>query len=182
MSVSSSTSARPGPRSRGAAPGTDRASGSASSNGLLWNQDTGPAGFAACGLDGRLRNAPQARDFVADTLNGWALDGLVSDAALVVSELVTNAVQHAVDPAVPDIGDYPVWLGIFLHPGDLVCAVTDPSSSPPRPREADEDALGGRGLALISALSDTWSWELTPPRGKTVWAALPLPPHRPDAA
>ncbi|MFI6284706.1 ATP-binding protein [Streptomyces sp. NPDC051018] len=182
MSVSSSTTAGPGLCSLGVEPGTDRASGSASSNGLLWNQDTGPAGFAACGLDGQLRNAPQARDFVADTLSGWALDSLVTDAALVVSELVTNAVQHAVDPAAPGIGDYPVWLGIFLHPGDLVCAVTDPSSIPPRPHEAAEDALVGRGLALISALSDTWSWELTPPRGKTVWAALPLPPHGPDTA
>ncbi|MFE7133173.1 ATP-binding protein [Streptomyces sp. NPDC057638] len=135
-----------------------------------------PGGFAACGLDGRLRNAPQARRFVTLTLRKWALESLVPDATLVVSELVTNAVQHALVPGVPRPGDYPVWLGLFRHPADIVCAVTDPSSSPPRPRDADDGALGGRGLALIGALSQTWSWSLTPPRGKTVWATLPLHP------
>lgn len=113
------------------------------------------------------------------TLNRWALGVLVPDAALVVSELVTNAVQHALDPTARDAGDsgeYPVWLGIFRHPSDLVCAVTDPSPAPPRPRDADASALGGRGLTLIEAVSETWSWSLTPPRGKTVWATLPLYP------
>ncbi|MGW6458941.1 ATP-binding protein [Streptomyces sp. NPDC055078] len=137
-------------------------------------QDVSPGGFAACGLDGKLRNAPQARRFVAATLDGWALRGMVPDAGLVVSELVTNAVQHALVPGAPDAGEYPVWLGIFRQPDAVVCAVTDPSSTPPEPRDAAACAQGGRGLALISALSRSWSWSLTPPRGKTVWASLPL--------
>ncbi|MGW4033420.1 ATP-binding protein [Streptomyces sp. NPDC004838] len=171
-----------GNHSPGAGPGTEWTSGPDSPNDLPWRYGAGPTGFAACGLDGQLRNAPQARNFVASTLNGWALESLVPDATLVVSELVTNAVQHALDPIAADEGDYPVWLGIFLHPGDLVCAVTDPSSTPPRPRDAEDGALGGRGLALVTALSETWSWELTPPRGKTVWAALPLQPPLPSTA
>ncbi|GGZ29350.1 ATP-binding protein [Streptomyces inusitatus] len=140
----------------------------------LWGMGRSPvpAGFAACALDGNLRNAPQARRFVAATLDRWALPALVPDAALVVSELVTNAVQHALDPQTSDQGDYPLWLGIFLHPDDVVCAVADPSSRPPLPREAESCALGGRGLALISALCESWSWSLTPPKGKTVWAML----------
>ncbi|WP_307659496.1 ATP-binding protein [Streptomyces sp. V1I1] len=176
-----STSTRHGGRFCGAEPDAELPTGSARSGEPEWAlvQGNSPVGFAACGLDGQLRNAPQARHFVAATLNGWALHTLVPDVAVVVSELVTNAVQHALDPTSPDDGDYPVWLGIFLHPGDLVCAVTDPSSDPPRPRDADADAcaVGGRGLRLISALSDTWSWSLTPPRGKTVWATLPLHPQ-----
>ncbi|MGW3622883.1 ATP-binding protein [Streptomyces sp. NPDC000880] len=166
-----------GSRFCGAEPGAEL-SGLVRSGEPEWGlvQGNSPVGFAACGLDGQLRNAPQARHFVAATLNGWALHTLVPDTAVVVSELVTNAVQHALDPASPDDGDYPVWLGIFLHPGYLVCAVTDPSSKPPRPRNADACAIGGRGLSLITALSDTWSWSLTPPRGKTVWATLPLHP------
>ncbi|MFI1393421.1 ATP-binding protein [Streptomyces sp. NPDC020681] len=132
-------------------------------------------GFAACGLDGQLRNAPQARCFVEATLRGWALEALVPDASLVVSELVTNAVLHALDPASLDAPEYPVWLGIFLNPDDLVCAVTDPSSSPPCQRDADAGSLGGRGLSLVSAVSDSWQWSLTPPQGKTVWATLALP-------
>jgi anti-sigma regulatory factor (Ser/Thr protein kinase) len=182
LSVSSSTSARRTDLPSGVAPGTQQASGSSRSYGPPWGRGGVPSGFAACGLDGQLRNAPQARHFVADTLRGWALDSLVPDAGLVVSELVTNAVQHAVDPESEDQGDYPVWLGIFLRPGDLVCAVTDPSPAPPKPRNAAEDAVGGRGLALVSALSQSWSWQLTPPRGKTVWAALPLEPQLPGTA
>lgn len=184
LSASMSTSTRHGGRLCGNEPGAKLPPGSARSGEPEWGlvQGNSPVGFAACGLDGHPRNAPQARHFVAATLNGWALHTLVPDAAVVVSELVTNAVQHALDPVSPDDGDYPVWLGIFLHPGDLVCAVTDPSSNPPCPRDADACAVGGRGLKLISALSDTWSWSLTPPRGKTVWATLPLHHGLPDTA
>ncbi|MFF4229455.1 ATP-binding protein [Streptomyces sp. NPDC001820] len=179
LSASLSTSTGRGGRFCGAEPGAEPLPGLPRSGEPEWGlvQGNSPVGFAACGLDGQLRNAPQARHFVAATLSGWALESLVPDAAVVVSELVTNAVQHALDPASPDDGDYPVWLGIFLHPGDLVCAVTDPSSDPPRPRDADASAVGGRGLKLISALSETWSWSLTLPRGKTVWATLPLCPR-----
>ncbi|MEO3977973.1 ATP-binding protein [Streptomyces sp. CAU 1734] len=177
VSASSSTSVREGSGGRAAVPGPVAGWPLRAAEAIRppWGagQGLGATGFAACGLDGNLRNAPQARRFVAATLDGWALRGLADDAGLVVSELVTNAVQHAVDPAAPDNGEYPVWLGIFLHPHDVVCAVTDPSPVPPRPRDAEFSALGGRGLALIQAVSRNWSWSLTPPRGKTVWAALP---------
>ncbi|GAA4789333.1 MULTISPECIES: ATP-binding protein [Streptomyces] len=133
-----------------------------------------PGGFAACGLSGHPRNAGQARRFVADTLDAWSLTALGADMELVVTELVSNAVRHGLgtDAAATD---FPVWLGLFRHPGHLVCAVADPSPAPPRPREAGECATGGRGLALIGALSEAWSWCPTAPHGKTVWASLPLP-------
>ncbi|MET9800175.1 ATP-binding protein [Streptomyces sp. NPDC006368] len=153
--------------------------------------DLPPGGFAACGLDGHLRNVGQARRFVAHTLDRWALPTMAADAQLIVSELVTNAVCHAVrHPARPetadaggtggtgdagDAGDYPVWLGLFRDATHLTCAVSDPSSAPPRRPDADTEAPGGRGLLLISGLSDTWSWGPTPPRGKTVWASMALP-------
>ncbi|MER5768779.1 ATP-binding protein [Streptomyces sp. NPDC001985] len=177
MSASATTSIRGSGGLSSAGSGADWPLGSADQGPPSpWGGGHGgvPAGFAACGLDGNLRNASQARRFVAATLDRWELPALVPDAALVVSELVTNAVQHALDPETPDPVDYPVWLGMFLHPEDVVCAVTDPSSRPPRPRDAGSCALGGRGLSLIDALSQSWSWSLTPPRGKTVWAALPL--------
>lgn len=132
-------------------------------------------GFAACGLDGDPRNAGQARRFVAVTLDGWSLPALAGDMQLLVTELVTNAVRHALGPA-PSYGgdDYPVWLGLFRHSDHVVCAVSDPSPEPPRPRAAGTSATGGRGLALIGALSDAWSWCPTAPYGKTVWASLPF--------
>ncbi|MCM2390568.1 ATP-binding protein [Streptomyces albipurpureus] len=178
VSASANASTRYGGRLREAAPGVRWPLGLTASSEQPWGAGQGvrPAGFAACGLDGQLRNAPQARRFLASTLDRWALQRVLPDAGLVVSELVTNAVQHALEPGAGDLGEYPVWLGIFLHPDELVCAVTDPSSNPPCPRDAEASALGGRGLALISALSRTWSWSLTPPRGKTVWATLSLQP------
>ncbi len=134
-----------------------------------------PDDFAACGLDGRPGNAGQARRFVNLTFDQWALSAAAADAQLIVSELVTNAVRHAVEPLRPDVGEYPLWLGLFRYPSHLMCAVSDPSPHAPRERLADASAVSGRGLQLISALSDSWSWEPTAPQGKTVWAALHLP-------
>ncbi|MFJ8668782.1 ATP-binding protein [Streptomyces sp. NPDC093600] len=139
-----------------------------------------PLGFAACGLDGRPQNVSRARRFVLLTLEGWVLPSLAGDLELVVTELVTNAVRHALgcpDRAVEE-AEYPVWLGLSLHPRHLVAAVTDPSPEPPRPRPVDDLGTGGRGMHLIEALSDTWSWTPAAPRGKTVWAALLLPTAR----
>lgn len=134
-----------------------------------------PEGFAACGLDGRRDNAGQARSFVGHTLDQWALPDLAADTKLVVSELVTNAVRHAVEPMRPHVGAYPLWLGLFRYPSRLMCAVSDPSPAPPRQRLADASDVGGRGLLLIGSLTDSWSWETTAPQGKTVWAAMHLP-------
>ncbi|MFF8842150.1 ATP-binding protein [Streptomyces sp. NPDC015127] len=133
-----------------------------------------PGGFAACGLDGHLQNAGQARRFVSATLDDWALTSLTGDMQLLVTELVSNAVRHGLSPVAPSGTEYPVWLGLFRHPRHVVCAVMDPSPEPPRPRAADAGSPGGRGLALIGALSDAWSWCPTPPRGKTVWATVTL--------
>lgn len=145
-----------------------------------------PGGFSACGLDGRPQNAGQARKFAAHTLESWALRPLLGDVELIVSELVGNAVRHALPPATaptktqPAQGTdlYPVWLGLFRYTRHLVCAVTDPSPAPPRLCDPASSGVGGRGLFLVGSLSESWSWRATPPRGKTVWASLPLPSPR----
>ncbi|WP_235033017.1 ATP-binding protein [Streptomyces sp. WAC05374] len=136
--------------------------------------DEGLGAFAACGLGGCPRSAGQARGFVRTTLISWSLPSLVPDMTLVVSELVTNAVRHALVPPAPPL-EHPVWLGLFRYPGVVVCAVSDPSSTPPCPRDAGDAEQSGRGLALVGALSQSWSWEQAPLQGKTVWATLALP-------
>ncbi|MFE3329238.1 ATP-binding protein [Streptomyces sp. NPDC059176] len=180
MSTISTTAAGRGSRASttecGAKPssGGQRAARQADELGELF----GLGGFAACGLDGRPENADQARRFVALTLNDWALEDLVSDMAAIAGELVANAVHHALTPeASGDLAEYPLWLGLFRHPESLVCSVADPSPEPPRLPAAGGPEPAGRGLGLIDELSDDWSWSLTPPRGKTVWASLPLPVH-----
>jgi anti-sigma regulatory factor (Ser/Thr protein kinase) len=115
------------------------------------------------------------RHFTVTTLRQWGAAERSEDVALVVSELLTNALCHAV----PDSGRagsrFPIRLGL-LQPGPcILCAVADPSESVPVPREPDYLAETGRGLHVISALSDKWGY--TPPgeTGKVVWAMFGTP-------
>jgi hypothetical protein len=92
------------------------------------------------------------------------------DIAVVVSELLTNALQHARPDSAGTRPQWPIRLGL-LQPGPCVlCAVADPSEMAPIPRTPVSLAETGRGLHIICALSDRWGY--TPPSdmGKVVWA------------
>ena len=122
-----------------------------------------------------------ARHFTIATLRQWGLAGRCEDVALVVSELLTNALRHAM----PGPGEVqprvPIRLGL-LQPGPCVlCAVADPSDRAPVPAEPDDLAETGRGLHVVAALSDNWGY--TPPgdTGKVVWAMFRTP-GRPELA
>jgi hypothetical protein len=124
------------------------------------------------------------RDFATATMRRWGAAERCDDIAMVVSELLTNALRHAL----PDAGQAPrrglVRLGL-LQPGlSVICAVADPSPEAPTPREPGVLCEGGRGLHVISALADIW--DCTPPSraGKVVWALFSLKhpaPQRRDA-
>jgi anti-sigma regulatory factor (Ser/Thr protein kinase) len=88
----------------------------------------------------------------------------VDAASLLVSELVTNAVVHAgsaVDVVVGHEG---------IH-ATLRVEVHDSSERAPRMGGFDLDALSGRGLALVEAMSDRWGVEKDD-AGKRVWFEL----------
>ncbi|MFI6347938.1 ATP-binding protein [Streptomyces sp. NPDC050560] len=81
---------------------------------------------------------------------------------LIVSELVTNAVVHTRRPSVLRL----------LVSGEMVrVEVVDDSARPPRPRHAEGDETGGRGLELVDGLADRWGWE-PDHDGKRVWCEL----------
>jgi anti-sigma regulatory factor (Ser/Thr protein kinase) len=104
-----------------------------------------------------------ARRFVADTLRRWGHHGLVRDASIVTSELVTNAVLHAESDTVVTVSST----------GDAVrVAVKDNSRVAPA-YVTPQGSRGGRGLHLIAALSSQWSTELVGD-GKIVWSQLDL--------
>jgi len=86
---------------------------------------------------------------------------LVDDAAVVVSELVTNAVRVGADEG--------VVLRLDLRDGWLRVEVDDEGPGTPRPRTGGED--GGWGLQLVDALATDWGTERHDHR-KTVWAEL----------
>jgi len=118
-----------------------------------------------------------ARKFTTLMLERWGAADRGSDVAVVVSELLSNAVRHGLAPAggPPPAG---IRLGL-LHSGPtILCAVTDPSDAPPVPREPDWLDEGGRGLHVIASLSDGWGACLDVPgqAGKVVWAAFRTAP------
>jgi anti-sigma regulatory factor (Ser/Thr protein kinase) len=97
-------------------------------------------------------------------------DGTVDDAALVVSELFSNAIRHARPLAGAN-------LRVAWDFGEdvLEVAVSD-GGAVTRPHQADASlsSLGGRGLGIVEYLSRAWGVR-TDDQGLTVWALLAAP-------
>lgn len=141
----------------------------------------GPDDFAACALSGSPRTVAEARRFTRLTLEGWQMCAAVTeDAALVVSELVSNALRYGSERegggdgerCLAEAGSYcPAWLALTRQDTTVLCAVSDPGSGTPVLAPHHPLAESGRGLRIVDQLSDAWGW--TPdPSGKTVWATV----------
>ena len=114
-----------------------------------------------------------ARLHAVAVLHEWGLRHLADDAALIVSELMTNAADaSAVLPDRP-----PVTLRLLASEPSLIIEVWDHSPLDLEPREPDPEAECGRGLTVVAALSDRWGQERTGQRRKVVWAELALCAH-----
>ena len=113
--------------------------------------------------------------------------GLLDDVALVVSELVGNAVQHA--RALPAGG---VELGWWLSADGVHLRVTDGGSASPLERRrvqtgpgraghAGDPELGdsGRGLMIVDQLAADWGVDVESSTRHTVWALIAVPPITP---
>jgi hypothetical protein len=103
-----------------------------------------------------------ARAFVVASLP-LADPDLLEDATLVASEMVTNAVLHG-DSAFRVLVSTDEALGVRISVEDAVAGVVVP-------RFAAPDALDGRGMVIVEALSTSWGCEPRP-AGKVVWAEL----------
>ncbi|KAB2347422.1 ATP-binding protein [Actinomadura rudentiformis] len=129
---------------------------------------------------------------LAEALTTFGVDrGMVGDAQLMVSELVTNAHQHAAE-----FGPHELWLYLGERSGARIATTM---ASPPAVREvrcavfdghADARLPGyswtsgdcGRGLSIVRELSEgRWGVLHTLSRlgpqvpGKAVWFAVPVP-------
>jgi hypothetical protein len=122
------------------------------------------------------RSVAPARAFTLRTLEKWGVVARGADAAAVVTELLTNALRHALPALTDDCPTGPAWpirLGL-ADPGPyVICAVADPSTDIPAPRHSGWQDEAGRGLLVVASLSDRWGYCAAPAdQGKVVWAAF----------
>ncbi|HEU5158481.1 MAG TPA: ATP-binding protein [Streptosporangiaceae bacterium] len=105
----------------------------------------------------------KARAFVRHHVERLGYPRCVDDAAVVVSELVTNAVAAA--PGTP------IFVALPPSSGRLVIEVWDLSPERPVPREPGALDTHGRGLGVVQGLSLTYGCDHRG-RWKVVWALL----------
>jgi Histidine kinase-like ATPase domain len=138
--------------------------------------------FPETGMSAPVVRADQvrgARDFTVGTLRRWGVAERCDDVAVVVSELVTNALRHALPAVTQAGGGWPVQLGLLQRGRCVTCAVADPSRVAPAWGKPGYLAETGRGLHVIAALSDRWGFTTSGDGGKVIWAlfSTPLAPH-----
>jgi anti-sigma regulatory factor (Ser/Thr protein kinase) len=114
---------------------------------------------------------PCARLHAKVVLIEWGLELLSDTVELLVSELVTNAVnatETVLGPVRP-----PVRLRLSTDRERVLAEVWDPSEQQPVPADVGPTAESGRGLFLLGVLSARWDWYLTPRwGGKVVWCEV----------
>jgi anti-sigma regulatory factor (Ser/Thr protein kinase) len=109
------------------------------------------------------RTPVDARDWLHGFLAGRVAPTLAEDAALVISELATNALRHG-------LGEVVVRAAIE-EGGAVQLSVTDSGDELPLMQPADPARIGGLGLRIVDQLSTAWG--VAPfPGGKTVWATV----------
>ncbi|MBB4951230.1 hypothetical protein F4556_006765 [Kitasatospora gansuensis] len=118
-------------------------------------------------LAGLPESVPVARAVTREACEKWGRPELADAAALVVSELVTNAVTHT--------GCRSIGLSLGMDATGVMIEVRDSSYGMPCRLTTDPTSAAGRGLIVVAACSKSWGarpeW-----RGKVVWALLPHPP------
>jgi anti-sigma regulatory factor (Ser/Thr protein kinase) len=118
-----------------------------------------------------------ARRFAASVLRTWQVQQeAIETAELLVSELMTNAIQAScsVMGTVPDPTPR-ISLTIRRPAGLVVIEVLDHDPNPPVMHDTGPDGESGRGLMLVQALSKEWGHQYRASGGKTVYAVIDAP-------
>ena len=109
-------------------------------------------------------SVPAARHLLLDILRAWDVPHDRDDAALLVTELVANVIDHV-------RGEVGLTVELAVSDGWLRIAVADGSSAPPVVRTLTDEQPRGRGLLLVKAIADRWGSE-DHRGGKRVWFEL----------
>ena len=98
---------------------------------------------------------------------------MADEAELIVSELTTNALKASLSL----IKTQPIVLHLLASSDRLIVQVWDALPETPALRPHAPDAETGRGLEIVSLLSDRWGFYRPHSGGKTVWAAIGVRPN-----
>ena len=110
--------------------------------------------------------APRAaRDFLRDVLAVWDCDDDNSVAALLTSEVVTNAVRYAVSG---------VSVRLVVTGAVLRVEARDDGDGDPTVVSIGPESESGRGLLLVATLALRWGVQGCADGGKVVWFEVPI--------
>ena len=120
---------------------------------------------AEVALSPTLEAARAARRFAMSTVDQWGLEKLGDSIISIVSELVTNAVEHAAPP---------IELRLRRRPGAVMVEVADGDGRLARPTPTGAADERHRGLVIVATLAARWGVRPTG-TGKVVWAEVANP-------
>ncbi|MEU3460616.1 ATP-binding protein [Streptomyces sp. NPDC006733] len=113
------------------------------------------------------RNVGRARAELRDALTGWGMAEVADSAVLVLSELLTNAIDHArVSPG------RQIETRYRREDAGVRIEVHDAAEQRPRRAGQGNDVERGRGLFIVDALADGWGVSDRDGVGKAVWAVV----------
>lgn len=117
-------------------------------------------------LDDDPSSVPLARSLLTQLLGQWEMEDFVDLAALLITELVANAIRHVHGACAVEL----------TRCGDaLRIAVVDSGAGMPDLQNPGISAFGGRGLHIVAALADAWGVDRLEDGSKAVWAELRTP-------
>ncbi|WP_369020703.1 ATP-binding protein [Streptomyces californicus] len=119
--------------------------------------------------DGDVRHLDQQPGGLARCASRTVTRSVATSKKLTVSELVTNAGQHATRSVPPDR----LELTLRHSHVQLLIEVAAPDTRPPvRADVVSSMSECGRGLQLVESVSKEWGYYRRPAGGKVVWCAL----------
>ncbi|MGI5243807.1 ATP-binding protein [Dactylosporangium sp. CA-139066] len=126
-----------------------------------------PLGRVSLRLQPCILSPSEARSFVGDTVLAWDLAPLLRPARLIVSELATNAFEHAGTPFTVTASRRGTLLHLAVEDGDpALPAIVEAHSRSSAPLE-----IRGSGLRIVDGTATAWGATATA-GGKVVWATL----------
>ena len=106
------------------------------------------------------------RQALGEVTEGSGVDVDRADVELLVSETVTNAIEH---------GEPPIHVTLDCDGDRVRVVVADASDGEPVPGTPSPDATGGRGMWLVDHTATAWGVDHVE-AGKSVWFELAPPP------